>query len=120
MALAESDEVADSSERPADQALDLLVLPLCLPRAASRLMRSREEPGRSEYSAVTQPRPLPRIQRGTSASTDAVQSTTVLPIETSDEPAANSVKSLWNSTERSWSGRRPSRRCGVTLTIAEG
>ena len=65
--------------------------PLCLPCAASRSTRSGDEPGSIEYSAVTQPLPLPRIQRGTSSSTDAVHSTRVRPKETSTEPAAISV-----------------------------
>ena len=37
------------------------------------------EAGSSEYSAVIQPRPLPRSQRGTASSTVAVQRTTVRP-----------------------------------------
>ena len=38
-------------------------------------MRSGDEPGSIEYSAVTQPLPLPRIHRGTSSSIIAVHST---------------------------------------------
>ena len=41
-----------------------------------------------EYSAVTQPLPLPFIQRGTSSSTEAVHSTIVRPQLTSTEPSA--------------------------------
>ena len=68
-----------------------MVRPLCLPRAASRPMRSGDEPGSIEYSAVTQPLPVLRIQRGTSSSMDAVQSTRVLPKVTSTEPGVISV-----------------------------
>ena len=86
------------------------VRPLCLPFAASRSTRSGDEPGSIEYSAVTQPLPRPRIQRGTSSSIDAVHSTRVLPNETRHEPAAISVKSRSNETGRSASGARPSGR----------
>ena len=61
------------------------------PRAASRSMRSGLDPGSIEYSAVTQPLPVPRIHRGTSLATDAVHSTLVRPMLTSTDPAANSV-----------------------------
>ena len=53
------------------------VRPDCLPLAASREARSGVEPGSMEYSAVTQPLPLPRIHGGTRSSTDAVHSTLV-------------------------------------------
>ena len=53
--------------------------PPCFPRAASRSVRSPVEAGSIEYSAVSQPRPLPYIQRGTDSCTDAVQSTIVFP-----------------------------------------
>jgi hypothetical protein len=39
------------------------------------------EAGNIAYSAVTQPRPLPSIQRGTESVTDAVQMTRVSPWE---------------------------------------
>ena len=67
------------------------VRPLCLPLAASRPTRSGDEPGSIEYSAVTQPLPLPRIQRGTSSSMLAVHSTRVRPNDTRHDPAAISV-----------------------------
>ena len=67
------------------------VRPCCLPLAASRPMRSGEAPGSIEYSPVTQPFPLPFIQRGTSLSIEAVHSTRVLPKLTSTLPAAISV-----------------------------
>ena len=40
------------------------------------------------YSAVTQPRPEPAIQRGTPSWTEAVQITRVSPIEMSADPVA--------------------------------
>ncbi len=67
------------------------VRPDCFPRAASREARSGVEPGSMEYSAVTQPRPVPRIQGGTPVSTDAVHSTFVCPNVTSTEPGAMTV-----------------------------
>ena len=57
------------------------VRPPCLPFAASRATRSPVEAGRSEYSAVIQPRPERWSQRGTPSSTIAVHSTRVLPCE---------------------------------------
>ena len=65
-------------------------------------------PGSSEYSAVTQPRPLPRIHRGTSSSTLAVHSTRVRPAETSTLPAAITVKSRSKLNGRRSSAPRPS------------
>jgi hypothetical protein len=41
------------------------------------------------YSAVIQPFPEPFFQPGTPASTDAAQSTRVLPNETRHDPSAN-------------------------------
>ena len=67
------------------------VRPDCLPLAASREARSGVDPGSMEYSAVTQPRPVPRIQGGTRSSTDAVQSTLVCPNVTSTDPGAMTV-----------------------------
>ena len=61
-------------------------------------MRSGDEPGSIEYSAVTQPLPVPRSHGGTRSSTDAVHSTRVRPNSTSTEPAANSVKSRANAS----------------------
>ena len=57
----------------------------------SRRMRSGDDPGSIEYSAVTQPLPLPRIHRGTSSSSIAVQSTLVSPNDTRTDPWANAV-----------------------------
>ena len=81
---------AARSERPISRWIST-VRPLCLPLAASRSTRSGDEPGSIEYSAVTQPLPLPLIQRGTSSSIDAVHSTRVRPNVTSTLPAAISV-----------------------------
>ena len=78
------------SDRPISRWISW-VRPDCLPRAASRLARSGVEPGNIEYSAVTQPLPVPRNHRGTSSSTDAVHKTTVRPKLTRTEPAAISV-----------------------------
>src|SRR4051812_3950405 len=89
------------------------VRPDGLPSLTSRLIRSGELPGSIEYSAVTQPLPLPRIQRGTSSSTDAVQSTRVLPKLTRHDPADMAVKSRSNVIGRSSSGARPSARVAV-------
>jgi hypothetical protein len=44
-----------------------------------------------EYSAVTQPFPLPRIQGGTRSSTEAVHNTFVCPNVTSTDPGAMTV-----------------------------
>jgi hypothetical protein len=52
-----------------------------LPALASRWVRSPVEAGSSEYSAVSQPRPESRSQRGTPSSSEAVQSTFVFPCE---------------------------------------
>jgi hypothetical protein len=55
------------------------VRPSGRPRETARCVRSPVEAGSSEYSAVIQPWPLPRSQRGMSSSIVAVQSTTVRP-----------------------------------------
>ena len=78
------------------------------PSLTSRRMRSADDPGSMEYSAVTQPLPRPRIQRGTSSSMDAVHSTRVCPKLTRHDPAAISVKSRSNVMGRRSSGARPS------------
>ena len=57
------------------------VRPFCFPALASRWLRSPVEAGSIEYSAVSQPRPESRSQRGTPSSSDAVQSTRVFPWE---------------------------------------
>ena len=70
----------DRSARPISRWIST-VRPPCLPFAASRATRSPVEAGRSEYSAVIQPRPERWSQRGTPSSTIAVQSTRVFPCE---------------------------------------
>ena len=77
-------------------------------------MRSSDAPGSIEYSAVTQPLPLPFIHRGTPSSTEAVQSTIVPPAFTSTEPSAWVVKSRSKEMGRSSSGSRPSCLTGCT------
>ena len=75
-----------------------------------RRIRSPLEPGSIEYSAVTQPLPVPFSQRGTPSPIEAVHSTRVRPNATRHEPSAASVKSRSNVKVRSSSFRRPSGR----------
>ena len=100
---------AARSERPMSRWIST-VRPLCLPLAASRAMRSADDPGSIEYSAVTHPLPVPRIQRGTLSSTLAVQSTLVRPNETRQDPSAISVWSRSKVTGRNSVSARPSLR----------
>jgi hypothetical protein len=67
------------------------------------------EPGSIEYSAVIQPWPLPRNQRGTPASSVMVHNTFVRPIEQRTDASGFSVKSGCKSTGRNSSLARPSR-----------
>ena len=60
----------------------------------SRGLRLGVEPGSMAYSAVSQPRPLPRKKGGAPSSTDAVHNTRVRPHSMSTLPAAISVKSV--------------------------
>ena len=64
------------------------VRPFCLPRAASRSVRSRVARGNIEYSPVIQPEPDSRSQRGTSSLMLAEHSTRVSPIVMSADPSA--------------------------------
>ena len=73
-------------ERPMSRWISL-VRPLTLPRVTSRSVRSLVARGSMAYSAVTQPMPLSRRQRGTPAATDAAQSTLVSPIWISALPS---------------------------------
>ena len=73
-------------------------------------MRWPVEAGSIPYSALTQPRPVPRSQRGVSASMLAVQITRVRPIENSTEPSAVSTNPGSRSRGRSSSSARPSCR----------
>ena len=70
------------------------------------------------YSAVTQPRPAPRMNGGTRSSTQAVQITCVSPNSTSTEPAACFVKRRVKRTLRSSSGTRPLGRLGPVMQIS--
>ncbi len=54
----------------------------------SRADRSEVERGNMAYSAVTQPRPLPRRHAGTPSCTLAAHNTTVFPMVTTQEPSA--------------------------------
>ncbi len=63
-----------------------IVRPSWRPLRASRSTRSPVDAGSSEYSAVIQPRPDLRSQRGKSSTIDAVQSTFVFPWDQSTAP----------------------------------
>ena len=78
--LAERFEVDDGAQamRPISRWISW-VRPDCLPPAASRRPRVWVARGSMPYSAVTQPRPLPRSQAGRLVSTEAVHSTRVSP-----------------------------------------
>ncbi len=73
------------------------------PFEMSRGLRSPVEAGSIPYSAVSQPLPLPAIQRGTLSWAEAVQMTRVSPIEMRAEPVAVRTNPGSIST-----GRRPS------------
>ena len=68
---------------------------------------------------MTQPLPLPRIQRGTSSSIDAVHSTWVPPKVTRHEPDDIVVKSRSKLIGRSSSGWRPSGRVAVMAASSQ-
>ena len=59
------------------------------------------------YSAVSQPRPLPESQRGTPASTEAVQITFVSPMAINADPLAGLTKSTSIDVGRHSSAWRP-------------
>ena len=86
------------------------------PFETSRRLRSPVDAGSIPYSAVTQPRPLPAIQRGTSSSTVAVQITRVPPTSISAEPVAVRTKPGVMVIGRSSPGARPSLRPAAPLT----
>jgi hypothetical protein len=71
------------------------------PETWSRRTRSGDDPGSIAYSAVIQPLPDSRIQRGTSDWTDAVHRTFVLPIEIKTEPGVDDVKGISSLTSLS-------------------
>ena len=64
------------------------VRPSGRPLVTSRCLRSPVDAGSIPYSAVTQPRPLPAIQRGTLSWAEAVQMTRVSPTLISADPVA--------------------------------
>ncbi len=97
------------SERPISRWIST-VRPSGRPLDTSRFFRSPVEAGSIEYSAVTQPRPLPAIQRGTASSTLAVQITRVPPASISAEPVAVRTKPGVMTIGRSSSGSLPSFR----------
>ena len=66
--------------------------------------------GSMEYSAVTQPLPVPRRNCGTESSTEAAHSTRVLPTVMSVDPSAVCRNPEVISTGRIWSGARWSVR----------
>src|SRR6202012_4856175 len=80
------------------------------PLTDSRSLRVLVARGSIAYSAVTQPSPLPRRQRGTSSWTLAAHSTRVPPNSTSTEPSAWSSQPRVSFTGRSWFAERPSGR----------
>src|SRR5215210_6820309 len=86
------------------------VRPPILPLTDSRSLRVWVARGSIEYSAVTQPRPDPRRQRGTPSVTLAAHRTRVRPNSTSTEPSAWSSQLRLMVTGRSWSAARPSGR----------
>ena len=88
------------SERPINRWIST-VRPPCFPLAASRSIRSGLDRGSIAYSAVTQPFPLPFIQRGTFSSTVAAHSTWVSPILIKADPSANGASLGTISTGRS-------------------
>ena len=75
------------SERPTRRWISC-VRPDGLPEVTSRRVRSCVARGSIEYSAVTQPLPVPRSQGGPFSSTVAAQSTLVSPNVTMQEPSA--------------------------------
>ena len=76
------------------------VRPSGRPRSTSRWRRSPVEAGSIPYSAVSQPRPCPFIQRGTPPWAEAVQITRVSPTSISTDPVAVRMKSGWIAVGR--------------------
>ncbi len=105
------------SERPIRREISW-VRPPIRPFTDSRSLRVRVARGSIEYSAVTQPRPVPLRQRGTPCTTEAAQSTLVSPNSTSAEPSAYFCQSRVIVTGRSSSAARPSgREVSIGMTI---
>src|SRR5262245_1097891 len=80
------------------------------PRPISRCVRTSVARGSMEYSAVTQPTPLPFKNGGTRSSIEAVQITRVSPISIKTEPSAYLVKPVVILTCRISRWARPSFR----------
>ena len=104
-----------------------IVRPDWRPRTASRAVRVGVAPGSMLYSAVSQPRPEPRSQRGTPSLSEAVQSTIVSPSAIRADPAANLATAGSMITGRSSSALRPvlkvvllGRRGGLTRPSGRG
>ena len=109
-ALAERLEVHHPAQRAADQPLDLDRAAVGLARVMSRCLRSPVEAGSIPYSAVSQPRPWPCIQRGTDSCTEAVQITRVPPQRDQRRAGRGARRSRARSS--SAAARRPrGRRC---------
>ena len=75
------------SERPMRRWISC-VRPPGAPRVTSRFVRVFVDAGSSEYSAVTQPAPLPRRQAATVSENVAAHSTFVSPSSNMHEPCA--------------------------------
>src|SRR5271166_547689 len=97
------------SERPTRRDISW-VRPPRRPLTDSRSPRVLVALGSIAYSAVTQPRPLPRRQRGTSSVTLAAHSTLVRPNSTSTDPSAWSSQPRVSFTGRSSVTDRPAGR----------
>ena len=78
--------MTERSERPMSRWISC-VRPETRPRMDSRDVRVSVELGSREYSAVSQPSPLPFRKPGTRSSIVAAQITLVLPTSMSTEPA---------------------------------
>ena len=109
--------IAARSERPMSREISC-VRPPILPRTDSRSFRVSVARGSIEYSAVTQPRPLPLRQRGTPCCTDAEQSTLVSPKLINADPSAYFCQSRSIETGRSWSLVRASGRGMASRVVA--
>ena len=87
------------------------VRPPIVPRAARAGCGSGRRGAACEYSAVTQPRPLPRSKPGSRSSTLTAQSTRSRPRVSEDRALGEGeVPGLDGERGRSWSGARPSVR----------
>src|SRR3954471_7501476 len=101
--------IAARSDRPTSREISC-VRPPILPRTDSRSLRVVVARGSIAYSAVTQPRPESRRQRGTEVCTVAAHSTRVPPNATRTEPSAWVSHPRRMVTGRSWSAERSSGR----------